>query len=438
MNLQEQACLSYIRENKILCKILERFINKYASYGEVAGKVTISKLGLDDIESLEGFFQKNYHGRKQITISAKDIEKALWNSRFSMISKTRLLELYAKTELKSKAEEKSEEKARWDQMFQEVEQSMERTKAYSWLKQLQSDKGFGYAYLQGVHKSWEGSLEKTKEIVLLGCSMINEFPINMNKKESLAIYATKLTGNPHAFDERESLGSFLDQLLKWEWTQAGNCQKKDSVFTSLEKQKRYLHAGILRDEISNYAVISGVQARTKEGNIHKGIQGFFQEKESMQLSLLTVSNIEEVICQNEELFIVENPSIYAKLLNEWKGRASIMCMNGQPKLASLLILDRLNEKKVRIYYGGDFDPEGLLIAWKLKQYYGGCFHYWHMGVEAYQKSCSNELISDKRMESLNGVTDEQLSEVVALMRTCKRAGYQEKIVANYLNKIGNV
>lgn len=67
-----------------------------------------------------------------------------------------------------------------------------------------------------------------------------------------------------------------------------------------------------------------------------------------------------------------------------------MCMNGQPRLSSILMLDLLAKTGTKVYYAGDFDPEGLLIAQKVKQYYKGKFAYWHMSVDGYEKSKSKE------------------------------------------------
>ena len=46
-----------------------------------------------------------------------------------------------------------------------------------------------------------------------------------------------------------------------------------------------------------------------------------------------------------------------------------MCMNGQPRLAGLMVLDLLAKSGTEVYYSGDLDPEGILIAQKLSQYY---------------------------------------------------------------------
>lgn len=51
-----------------------------------------------------------------------------------------------------------------------------------------------------------------------------------------------------------------------------------------------------------------------------------------------------------------------------------MCMNGQPRICSVLMLDLLAAAGVHLYYVGDFDPGCLLIAQKVKQYYKETFY----------------------------------------------------------------
>lgn len=104
-----------------------------------------------------------------------------------------------------------------------------------------------------------------------------------------------------------------------------------------------------------------------------------------------------------------------------------MCMNGQPRLSALLVLDLLAKAGVKLYYAGDFDPEGILIAWKVKNYYQGEAVYWHMSPEEYMKSRSGEQISDRRMKMLEKVDDPELSELVHVIQENGVAGYQENI-----------
>lgn len=109
-----------------------------------------------------------------------------------------------------------------------------------------------------------------------------------------------------------------------------------------------------------------------------------------------------------------------------------MCMNGQPRLSSLLVLDLLARAGVKVYYAGDFDPEGMLIAQKVRQYYQGETVYWKMSVQEYEKSKSEEMLTSKRLKMLERIQDVELQETAAAIWACGLAGYQENIWESYL------
>ena len=105
-----------------------------------------------------------------------------------------------------------------------------------------------------------------------------------------------------------------------------------------------------------------------------------------------------------------------------------MCMNGQPRLAGLMVLDLLAKSGTEVYYSGDLDPESILIAQKLSQYYEGKFNFKHMGEEDYEKCKSEKRISPKRLKMLGKITDERLRPVAERIAKCEMAGYQEKLI----------
>lgn len=189
------------------------------------------------------------------------------------------------------------------------------------------------------------------------------------------------------------------------------------------------------DDVSNYAMLCNVQAVKKDGDIHRGMDGFMKENDMVQVPLGVIADWKEVRCQQQKIYIVENPSVFAMLCG--KTEHSCMCMNGQPRLASLMLLDFLAESGTTIYYSGDLDPEGILIAQKLSDYYKGKFYFWHMNIEDYGKCRSEEIISDRRMKILDKITDDRLIPVVNQIRKYKTAGYQEMVFTDniYYQKI---
>ena len=133
-------------------------------------------------------------------------------------------------------------------------------------------------------------------------------------------------------------------------------------------------------------MLSHVKAQKKDGDLHMGMEGFWQEDDMVQIPLAVLSKWNSIFCKDNEMYIVENPSVFAGLCAGHTKQVSCMCMNGQPRLAGLVTLDLLAASGTVVYYAGDLDPEGLLIAQKISEYYAGEFHYWHMTVEDYEKA----------------------------------------------------
>ena len=62
-NSLERECLDYFEEKAVFVRLLKGFKEKYASFGSFSGTVELRNLTSVDVENLEGFFQKNYHGK---------------------------------------------------------------------------------------------------------------------------------------------------------------------------------------------------------------------------------------------------------------------------------------------------------------------------------------------------------------------------------------
>lgn len=447
----EKECLTYLKGQEVFARLLKGFWKKYESYGMFTGTVELRNLTEDEREELEGFFGKNFHGKKSVSVSAAKFRNAWENSRFSEISPEKVLEIYFDKKPEAKSEEKRLYEQMWKRILKQAGKEAEGTPAAGWIKNLEDvlEKGVSsdvsacvkeiYRYLKkrcGESKSSEHEIRKQVSMVV---RMINALPYWKGNVEYQAVFAAKVTGNPHAFDRGEQDSALLTLILNWFARQNQNgqnnkeesCQPNHNIFPALHTQKLYLQAGILKDDVSNYTTVFGIRAWKENGKLHQGICGYLEEEEAVQVSLASIAKWGRVECREHELFLVENPSVFSVLCGKWKGKRSCMCMNGQPRLSSLLLLDLLAGSGVRIYYAGDFDPEGLLIAQKLKQYYRGDFIFWHMTRQDYEQAMSKETISERRMKMLEKITDPRLLPAAERMREEKKAGYQEKLIGLY-------
>ena len=99
-----------------------------------------------------------------------------------------------------------------------------------------------------------------------------------------------------------------------------------------------------------------------------------------------------------------------------------------------MLLD-LFDKNITFSYAGDFDPEGLLIAEKLKKRYGERLTFWKYESEIYLKYISEKKLTEQRIKKLDGVSDIILLRIAELIRKEGRAVYQESMIGEYLKEI---
>ncbi len=421
LEIIKKECLEYFHQSPVWKKVLKGFRKKYSSYGRFGGKVVLKNLKSQDIEELEGFFGKSFHGQKSVTVSAEKFRQALEASRYKTITPECLLENFFEEPLRGKQEQKL---------------LREREKEKIWQKFLNDYKGTAIEraaeLLRNIVKDSDSQeLAEWDRTMRLGSEMYNHLPYRQDNKLYLAVFAAMLTGNPHAFDNGTAAGNFLYQMIQMDLEIRKIKIEFSEIFPAYKRQKSYLMAGIMLDDISNYAMLYQVEAVKKDGNLHKGMEGFVSEQHIVQVPLAVITEWESLYCPQDEIYIVENPSVFAVLCGKEKAgnvRRAYMCMNGQPRLAGLMVLDLFAKSGIRVYYAGDLDPEGILIAQKLSQYYKGEFHYWHMETADYEKCRSEEVISPKRMKILERITDGRLKPVVDRIEEYGTAGYQEMLV----------
>ena len=195
-------------------------------------------------------------------------------------------------------------------------------------------------------------------------------------------------------------------------------------------------SGILIDEISNYITLSGLLAY-KDGRVHSVWKAAIDEDEVLQVPLANLVQIDRITSPTGKGFVVENPAVFSSILDEFNGEVvpPLICSYGQVKLAGLVVLDKLAREGTEIYYSGDFDPEGLLIADKLAQRYNGRLKLWHYGIKDYRKTLSEHTLSSKRLSMLGSIKTSALQDVAKEMLILKRSGYQELLLVELIKDI---
>lgn len=88
-----------------------------------------------------------------------------------------------------------------------------------------------------------------------------------------------------------------------------------------------------------------------------------------------------------------------------------------------------------IYYSGDTDPEGILIANKIICRNPHKIRPWRITVQDYYDSISDKPVTDERLIQLDSVTDSRLFDVCKAIKKEKFAGYQEQLIDKMIDDI---
>lgn len=232
----------------------------------------------------------------------------------------------------------------------------------------------------------------------------------------LPVLAAHVTGDSHAFDLKYTAGRLLWYAIREIWNRENEDshnwqgEKDDGLSDNLETdsllvREVYRRAGIRDDDVSSQVLVWGLP--------------FSQGVIPVSLTLQQVESMTNwPRCQ--DLFVVENPPVFSTLLDAVptatvteirnapqpvESGPILVCISGQPSTAAVLLIDRLlkhAEPSAKLWYSGDFDVNGILIADSFAKRYPDHFVPWRMDRETYKKRHHSQIgfNSDERIRLL--------------------------------------
>lgn len=405
-----------IHQNRGLDRVMKLLLEKFERYGESKGKITLNNASREECEALNAFLTpKKFYRPPDISFKISDFEKAIADSKYSEVSLKELLEEYFHKIIMKNSDKKQAEQA-------DIQDFFEPFKDIEWLVDMLAKKNGGYKLILNEYKADRSKAEEMIQNVIRAINSRFEKDFLTVK---LSVLSAEITGNSHYFDSENTSGKLLLNAIAF-------YAKEENI---TDKYKLYDFFGIEIKNMMSTAAVCGIDFFDISGKKHEGFAFFADKKEPLLVTDVNLSGLYTAQSKNKVIFIVENPSVFTELSETVKETdCGLVCTFGQIRSVGYKLIDMLVEGGCEIFYAGDFDPEGLMIAENLMKKYDK-IKAWRMSCADYAGIAKNsDIISQRRLNILDRI--EILKETAMKIKETKQAAYQELLIKEMSEDIG--
>lgn len=425
-----QEFIKYLESNDGFIRFMKAWKKQYQKLGHLGGTIVIKDAEDNEKEAIGGLLGKDFEVCKDIKVSYSQLKKAIMESKFYDTNFEEILFAYFGMILYQNKVIKEQENKQRDVFFKNILVSYKDTFGYRWLQNVMQIKNHTYRNLVGKYNENRDLCKSVLDNVMKALKQLDTIDEN---GVSIAVFANQVTGDPHYFDSTTSAFSLLIQALCY-------YKKQESLSLDLYQKNEILYEyGLLINDLANNNFVCHILAKNNT-EVHPGWLGFYMLYEPMNITLSNLKQINSLDTNDKTIFIVENPSVFSVLCSFAKKNkyqdVGFVCTNGQLNFSAYKLLDLLASTTCQMYYCGDFDPEGLLIANTLKERYDLCL--WHYSKEDYAKSISQKEISDSRLSKLTHCHIPELQEIKGEILELGYSGYQEALIEEYCKDMENM
>lgn len=391
----------YLKSKKGLDRLFGKLREKYISLGVHSGSIYIDSI--TEIESVDigNLLGKKIEQGSSIKTSFKEITKKIEQGRFAGFDWEELFKYYFKDRVISKKDQREISSNEESAFFKKLLDNNSTNQYVGYMRSIIEEKSDIYKIMRTKYRKDKDELEKEFASILKLLNNIPKAPI------SLPVFAS-VTGNPHYLDFNKSESNLFFRVLS---------SIKNTEYPKSPQDRAALlsEINVYMDPISNFVITYKLTGDSILEELNK-------RNQVVNLNLLNINHIENIDTQNKKVFIFENPSILNTLMDL---NVPMIITSGIPNLALYRLLEKLSMNGNEMYYNGDFDPEGLLIAEKLKQRYPKLKLFCYDQTD-YEMAASQEEINSSRLKKLDSIMTPELSKIKDILLKEKLAGYQEK------------
>ena len=426
-----------------LTRLLEAMREKYIEVGSVGGQVIIDDSTPNERRELASFLGKTPFTSNTIKVRLHDVDFTLRQSGFACTLPDVLRAFHPEQPLVTRKERRNTHLTHQTDfrtaLHTVVEQTPEETRGQRWLTQGQHGVDWLYSRYKNMPKDEQGQqIQNIRRVT----HALNELP-SPPHPERLALFAQRISGDPHALDTNTSAGRlFLFALSDL----ASNNEKEPQAKVDAEEMaiypqqdrmqelRLYAQSGLRVDTISSsVAVFNLTEAIDHVHKIDKlpSIAG----RRVLLLPLRQIMEWHSAVPATNRVYVCENPQVFEEVVEHCQASRTyptVICTSGWPSVAALMLLDLLLAQAAEnmLYYSGDFDGKGLQIAAYLMARYHERCHPWQFDSTAYAVALRNGgiLASQNELAMLNALPP-VFAKLVNKMQERGMWAYQEGITS---------
>ncbi len=228
----------------------------------------------------------------------------------------------------------------------------------------------------------------------------------------LAVLAAGVTGDAHGLDRGKPAGTLAVHALSW-------LGERPFPEDAADWRRTWSEAGVACDDLSCDVLVLNLPGWSPE---------------PLRLTLRQASSWRVPASEGDVVFVCENPAVVAAAVDELDSRSPPMvCLDGMPSTAALVILDGLVAAGATVRYHGDFDWRGLAIAGVLSRKVPRV-EPWQFGSGDYRKAVQGGLAT----VPLSGPPARSPwdADLAPAMEGAGVAVYEEQVVDDLLGELG--
>jgi uncharacterized protein (TIGR02679 family) len=461
-----QRAVAFFKQ-PVWARLLDAVYATYMANGSARGQARLYKYTPEEKQAVVRFLSKRVPDRLNkrdiLTVNLADFQKALSASGFACALADLLKALYPErshiTRQMQRQQRVHAQQAFYDALTALADNLPDDARGRHWFFTGQHGRGALFLRYKNGSPETQSQILQSARLVIDALQQLPE-PRNF---ERLALFAQRVSGDPHCFDTNTLAGRLFLQAL----TDLGKLNLVEStmedhtaepeaepqaLLPEQEVQQRlllYVEAGLLLDTISSTVAAFHLASAQDSSGLSDPMVACAGER-ILILPLRQLLDWHDVHPATNHVYLFENPQVFevvvdaltsARKRESAKPRGTpptLICTSGWPSAAAIQLLNKLvdSSPNVTFHYSGDFDLQGVRIAAHLLARYPHCCQLWRFDPTSYfaalHISAANLEASDIRGLRL---LPDMFSPLRSAMQEKGKKAYQEGIASLLIEDI---